>query len=750
MPGGCLMFFVKEKNNTRKNIKRYITNKTVHRVLVGLITLLISLVIIINGSTPEKFKLNINDVSKYNINATREIEDKSVTLKNAQNASAAISAAMIEIKGVSIDVINTADTFVTYIENYRKSVEKSLSDQAITKKSKNYKKQLAIEQEVAAGSLFRVIKELKVPLSIEQVRFLIIKASESDILSFKEITRNLISTVMKQDITADNLEKEIYSVQNSYQSSELNQDLKNIGGLLVKTILKANKAVDSQITKAKRTKAFEDAMVDKKFVIKKDDRIISIGDTVTKEKYELLKTLNLLEDSTFDFALAGGILVVLSLLTIMLILFMNHFCKKILYSRNDIILLSVIILLSIIIARWMNEYSSLAIPIFIATLLISILLDLKLAIIVNFVLTIAISLITKGDLLFIYMSMISGTFAAFFVSKAHQRSRLLMTGVVIAGVNVILIVCYGIINKTEVSVILTNSEIVFLNGIISIVITLGSLPFWESVFNIISPLKLLELANPNQPLIKRLLMEAPGTYHHSLMVGNLAEVATDAIGGNSLLARVGAYYHDVGKLKRPNFFKENQLSDNPHDRMTANLSTLVITSHTRDGVELAEKFKIPLAIREIVNQHHGNTLVAYFFHKAKKGEKGEEVKQENFRYEGPKPTTKESAVVLLADSVEAAVRSMIDKTEGKIEGLVRKIIKDKLDDGQLDQCNLTLKDLDDIAKGFIKVFSGYFHEREEYPEMKQKNKDKDEINASGILDLKEQLVEGEITNGSIN
>ena len=137
-------------------------------------------------------------------------------------------------------------------------------------------------------------------------------------------------------------------------------------------------------------------------------------------------------------------------------------------------------------------------------------------------------------------------------------------------------------------------------------------------------------------------------------------------------------------------------------------------------MNLAEKFKIPLAIREIVNQHHGNTLVAYFYHKAKKGEKGEEVKQENFRYEGPKPTTKEAAVVILADSVEAAVRSMIDKTEGKIEGLVRKIIKDKLDDGQLDQCNLTLKDLDDVAKGFMKVFSGYFHEREEYPETEAK------------------------------
>jgi len=154
--------------------------------------------------------------------------------------------------------------------------------------------------------------------------------------------------------------------------------------------------------------------------------------------------------------------------------------------------------------------------------------------------------------------------------------------------------------------------------------------------------------------------------------------------------------------------------------MTANLSTLVITSHTSDGVELAEKYKIPKAIKDIIKQHHGTTLVAYFYHKALKNEKADEVKQENFRYSGPKPATREAAVVMLADSVEAAVRSMPDKTEGKIEGFIRKIIKDKLDDGQLDECDLTLKDLDDIAKSFLKVFSGFFHERQEYPEIKIK------------------------------
>ena len=252
------MFFLNEKEDARKNIKAYITNKTLHRILVGLITIIVSLIIIVNGATPKKFKINENDISKYNINATHEIEDKSVTLKNAQSAADAIPAVMTEIKGASIDVINSEDTFVTYIENFRDSVDKSLSDQSITSKSKNYKKQLAIEQEVASSNLFKMIKGLGIPLSIEQVRFLIIKATDGDIQNFKEITRDLLSNAMKKDITSYNLEKEIFSVQNSYEKSDLNQDLKNIGGLLVRKILEANKAIDDSLTASRKEKAKSD------------------------------------------------------------------------------------------------------------------------------------------------------------------------------------------------------------------------------------------------------------------------------------------------------------------------------------------------------------------------------------------------------------------------------------------------------------------------------------------------------------
>ncbi|MCX7923515.1 MAG: HDIG domain-containing protein [Clostridia bacterium] len=748
-----MLFSKAKQNETRNHIKSYIKSKTFQRVLIAVITVCIAFIIIETGAAPKKYKLNLGDKSEYDILAPRDIENKILTEHNKKVSLEAVRPVTKEITAAPIEVLNSVNDFFTEIENSKKSVDKSLQDQGITKRSKNYRNQLELEQELASNSLYKEIKKMNIPLSMEQVRYLIAKTDDEAIGKFKKVVTDLLSNVMKEEITNENLANQIDRVQNSLQGNDLSQDLKNIGGLFVKAVLKPNRTIDNELTNVKRKEAYDNPQNVVKIL--KDTRIISYGDTVTEDKLAILEDLNLLETkSRFDFGFAGGIFVILLLLTAFLILFMNYFCKQILYDQSDTVLLCVIMLLTLGIARWVGVYyTPIAIPIFMATMLISILLSLELAIVSNFVLAISISFMTQGDLRFIYMALISGVFSAFLVSKANQRSKLSMAGLIIGVLNVLIIVCYGIINKSDLKTIVMESTIVFLNGLVSMILTLGILPFLESTFNILTPLKLLELANPNQKLIKRLLMEAPGTYHHSLMVGNLAEVATEAIGGNALLARVGAYFHDVGKLKRPNFFIENQMSDNPHDRMTANLSTLVITSHTHDGVELAEKYKVPLAIRDIIKQHHGTTLVAYFYHKAKKGEKGEAVKPENFRYEGPKPSTKEAAVVMLADSVEAAVRSMVDKTEGKIEGLIRKIIKDKLDDGQLDQCELTLKDLDIIAKSFMRVLSGYFHAREEYPDVKAKPKVTSEekpveIAAEGLYQQRQE--EGSVLNGSIN
>ena len=264
--------------------------------------------------------------------------------------------------------------------------------------------------------------------------------------------------------------------------------------------------------------------------------------------------------------------------------------------------------------------------------------------------------------------------------------------------------------------LLTDSLAGIINGFLGVILAIGLLPFIESAFGITTPIRLLELANPNHPLLKRLLLEAPGTYHHSILVGNLAETAADAVGADALLSRVASYYHDVGKIKRPEFFIENQLLiSNPHDKMSPNLSALVITSHIKEGLELARQFKLPPAIRDIIEQHHGTTLVSYFYNQAV-AEAEDAVSEDNFRYEGPLPQTKEAALVMLADVVEAAVRSVADPTPGKIGGLIRKVIKERLDEGQLDQSDLTLKDLDQTAAVFAKVLTGVYHQRVPYPD----------------------------------
>ncbi len=252
-------------------------------------------------------------------------------------------------------------------------------------------------------------------------------------------------------------------------------------------------------------------------------------------------------------------------------------------------------------------------------------------------------------------------------------------------------------------------------GVISGLIAVGLQPVFEAAFNLATPSKLLELANPNQPLLRRLLLEAPGTYHHSIVVANLAEAAAERIGANPLLARTGAYFHDIGKLKRPLYFKENQMGENPHDHTNPYVSASIVTAHTRDGLQMAQKYHLPPEIQRIIVEHHGDTPVMYFYHKALQQADGKPVDVNSFRYDGERPATKESAIVMLADTTEAAVRSMPDPTPQAIERFIERLLRGKIEDGQLSNSPLSLRDIDGICEAFCKVLNGVFHERIEYP-----------------------------------
>ncbi len=309
---------------------------------------------------------------------------------------------------------------------------------------------------------------------------------------------------------------------------------------------------------------------------------------------------------------------------------------------------------------------------------------------------------------------ISGILSGILVRNSRRRSVIIRTGFIIGLVQ---IVSLFFIDSFRMSYPL-GYLMFMLNGIVSGVIVIGTLPIFEYLFKSVTNVSLLELADFNQPLLQRMIMEAPGTYHHSLIVGNLSEAACASVGANALLARIGAYYHDIGKLEKPEYFSENQdIKTSKHDNLSSTMSKLLIMSHVSGGAELAKKYKLNPRLIDFILQHHGTSLVYYFYRKALETlEEDQEIREEGFRYPGPKPNTKETAIVLLADSVEAATRALKEPTPVNIKEVVHKIINNKFIDGQLDACDLTLKDIERISAIFIRILSGIYHARITYPE----------------------------------
>ena len=388
---------------------------------------------------------------------------------------------------------------------------------------------------------------------------------------------------------------------------------------------------------------------------------------------------------------------------------------------KEINLLNLIFLLSLMtaITKFIvtNTISLYWIPIAILGMLMTILFnDLELTFIFVCVNCVICGIIANYNLSFTIYLLISGLGAGCLVIKVHKRSDIIRAGVLTSLIQ--LTTVFFLDNLRIYPEQLSKYTVTSLTGILSAFFVLGTLPIFEYLFNRITNITLLELSDFNHPLLKKMTLEAPGTYHHSLIVGNLSEMAAEAIGANSFLARIGAYYHDIGKIDKPGYFTENQKAESKHDNLTANISKSVIMNHVKEGVDIAKKYKLNKRIIDFIEQHHGTGLVYYFYVRALEGmeEGNEKIEESGFRYPGPKPVTKETAIVLLADSVEAASRSLFDSGPAKIEDLVRKIINNKFIDGQLDECDLTLKDIDKIANVFSHVLSGIYHARIKYPQ----------------------------------
>jgi putative nucleotidyltransferase with HDIG domain len=358
-------------------------------------------------------------------------------------------------------------------------------------------------------------------------------------------------------------------------------------------------------------------------------------------------------------------------------------------------------------------------PIAAGAMVIRIVINSEVAIIFAILTSFFSAVIMGNQLLYFIFALVGSVVGAHKVARCEQRSILVKAGLIVGGINLLTILSTRLISGNPFKMDLFPDLIMgFLGGFLSSIVVLGIVPMIESFFGYTTDIKLLELANMDHPILKDLVLQAPGTYHHSIIVGTLAEEASKSIGANPLLARVSAYYHDIGKLKKPLYFIENAGGDETkHDHITPSMSSLILISHVKDGLELARENHLGQRVAHIIQQHHGTGLISYFYQKAKEKENPEmdSLNEEDFRYPGPKPRTKEAGIVMLADAVEAASRTLSEPTPSRIRGLVQKIINSIFLDGQLEECELTLKDIRKIEESFSRILTAIFHQRIDYP-----------------------------------
>jgi putative nucleotidyltransferase with HDIG domain len=357
-----------------------------------------------------------------------------------------------------------------------------------------------------------------------------------------------------------------------------------------------------------------------------------------------------------------------------------------------------------------------ALPVASGAMLVSLLLDFHLALAFSFIVSLLLGMVFPGDPFMPLYYFTTSIMAALNVIRCKKRTAVIRAGGMTALVSFVAIIGIDLYHGEIFTRGLFDLGAGFIGAAITATLVSVTLPFFEAAFDIATDIKLLELMEPNQPLLKEMIYKSPGTYHHSIVIGNLAEAAAEAINENPLLARVGAYYHDIGKTQKPEYFIENQLvNENKHDRLSPSMSSLIITSHVKEGAEMARQQKLPSVIVDIIRQHHGTSLITYFYQKARELQPLTPLAEQEFRYPGPRPRTKVAAIVMLADAVEAASRTLGEPTPQRIQSLTNSVITRIFLDDQLSMCDLTLKDLREIAKSFNMILAGIYHHRIDYP-----------------------------------
>ena len=702
----------KAKTTFNKSLQ-YITSIEGQRITIMIVTLI--LVTLVLCSKYFSFQSVISDgISKQEViaNKTIEIIDVNATDLKRKEASAKIKEVYKPVEGDVDKVLenNLSDLFII-IAQIRRDIAND--------NSKSYKL-----DDLTKNTL---LDEMDASI----VRYLLVDASDYNWQNIQNESDKVVKKILRHGISQKELDENKISIIKSYLSRSIpDKNQAAIVSLVDFSINKPNIEIDNEATNVAKRNAME-AVDPIKVYYKKGQLVVYRGEKVTQVQYEALRKLGYTVNR-MDWLLMFGVLCFVVITMYIVWYYLSRYDPKYANSPKYLALLATLAVISVVAARFIPDIPRIyneAVPVYLypiaaVTLIISFFTNPRISLLVTAMVIFLIAVVFHfpiDDLSVLSVGVIVAVFKSSKMSY-YRDSYLIECGIAVGlAQGLVVLSNFFIANssfaESNLQELFINFSIAFGSGFLTGALTIAAMPHLEAIFKIITAHGLMELADQNQPLLRRLQFEAPGTYHHCLMVSALAEAAAEAIGASTILVRVGAFYHDIGKLKRPSFFIENQAyfgSENPHDKLNPRLSKMVLTAHTRDGLELAKQYKLPEAVQDIIIEHHGEGVMVYFYRTALEMEGPDKVIKDQFRYTGPKPSSKESAIVMLADATESSVRSLNNPSITDVEEMIMKIINERVEDGQLSDSPITLKDIKVISDTFIRVLRGMQHHRIEY------------------------------------
>ncbi|MHB8961765.1 MAG: HD family phosphohydrolase [Saccharofermentanales bacterium] len=658
-------------------------------------------------SIPEKYNLKTGEASPYDINASRSVVDAKATLQRAAQASAAVPDVMLVNAGISRKSLNNLEGLFEQAKLVRDQYYVSLTTEE--------------PMDIDAAALLlqsNVNAAVSKELASSDCKILV----EMDNAAYESYSRNIMNiaeVVMSYSVSAETLPSRIAVNVNSIAKGieEYGVGTEIITSLLT-AFLEPNLEFNKAATDEARALAAK-TVTDNPVMIEKGARIISFGETITTDKYALLREMGLINTGEFDFVYLGGVILMILLLISVGILYIQKNEKENIHTIKDKISIGISMLIPFALSIFLVKISIFAPPVYIAAVLITAYFGFRAGMLMSVLITFAIYPLTSFDPKFLVVAVIGSTVAALFTMGIAKRNNYALIIITTTMSCFLATVAMNILTKSSVRDTLIDASYAVTSSSISVMLAIGIMPLFEMIFNSVSPMRLIELSQPGSPLLSRLFTEAPGTSQHCVMVANLAEAGAEAIGANPLVARVGAYYHDIGKLENPEMFTENQSGYNPHDELEPKVSAGIILAHPESGLRLARKYRLPTVICKMIYEHHGTSRQMYFLRKAQEQSEKNDLATPDpnqYKYRTARPTFKESAILMLADTVEAAMKSTGITNLDKAEDLIRRLVRNKIEEDQLVDSDLSFRDVENLIQAFLHVYSGHFRIRVRYPD----------------------------------